>query len=214
MYEIQPTGELARLLEIYKQIGGIVDYVLIGGISLEQSVETSLVHRAAAPFTIETAAKRHPFFRGQQTSLRMEPDKAQGKPIDLDEFLAPGYYWVKIEDIPTFPYFSPEKKQSYLADPRIQRHGGLGYYSQNYHYAFSYPPYNDQGFAHHEEEWLFAAINQQLFQGLEETLSIYRWTTDWADYFKPGHEWWGSFLWTVYHPELEWVVGIAASASD
>lgn len=47
----------------------------------------------------------------------------------------------------------------------------------------------------------------------DETV-IYSWPTDWASYFEAGHEWWGSFLWTLGNPGDDRIVVLMASATD
>jgi hypothetical protein len=57
-------------------------------------------------------------------------------------------------------------------------------------------------------------INQLLFVKDMSVLTTYRWSTDWADYFKLGDEWWGSYLWAVFNVQTNLIVGIAASVTD
>lgn len=56
--------------------------------------------------------------------------------------------------------------------------------------------------------------NTALFADDWSRLEIVSWSTDWSPYFDAGHEWWGAFLWTVYVPAREWIVVVAASATD
>jgi len=62
-------------------------------------------------------------------------------------------------------------------------------------------------------EW-FATINGELLGGLHDDLIITQWTTDWSNWFDAGHEYWGSFFWTVRPPDRPWTVAITASTTD
>lgn len=59
----------------------------------------------------------------------------------------------------------------------------------------------------------FRRLCAALFGDLN-TLEIYSWPTDCSEYFDAGHEWWGSFFWTVYSPSKNWLVTITASTTD
>lgn len=79
----------------------------------------------------------------------------------------------------------------------------------NYRKAFLCPP--------HENNYTdtdFERVNHVLFPGGTDGLEVYRWTTDWSDYFNDGHEWWGTLCLTVYDKSLHRFVVIMASATD
>lgn len=79
----------------------------------------------------------------------------------------------------------------------------------NYRKAFLCPPhkntYNDAD---------FERVNNVLFPGGTDGLEVYRWTTDWSEYFDDGREWWGALCLTVYDKSLDRFVVIMASATD
>ena len=79
----------------------------------------------------------------------------------------------------------------------------------NYKKAFLCPPH---GCPYTESD--FDRINSSLFPNGTEELEVYRWTTDWSDYFDEGHEWWGTLCCTVYDRSLDRFVVILASATD
>ena len=79
----------------------------------------------------------------------------------------------------------------------------------NYRKAFLCPPH---GNAYTDED--FERVNAVLFPGGTESLEVYRWTTDWSEYFDEGHEWWGALCLTVYDKTLDRFVVIMASATD
>lgn len=79
----------------------------------------------------------------------------------------------------------------------------------NYRRAFLCPP--------HENPYTdsdFERVNAVLFPGGSDCLEVYRWTTDWSEYFDEGHEWWGALCLTVYDRSLDRFVVILASATD
>lgn len=224
LYEIYPTGLLATLLSTFKDVGGKIDYILTGGIPPEISADSYKLHKIAAGFTIETATTRYLRSKTKGPASRRDSENARGISITPTEFFAPGYIWIPIEEIATFPHFTSEEVASYQINWNVQLHKGIGYGFKNYHHAFSYPPYalaryDEQSNLLHrlredEREKLFSEINQELFGDDLEALTIYSWSTDWADYFNDGHIWWGSFLWTVYSAQTNLLVGVAASTSD
>ena len=79
----------------------------------------------------------------------------------------------------------------------------------NYRKAFLCPPH---GNSYTDRD--FERVNDVLFPGGTECLEVYRWTTDWSDYFDEGHEWWGALCLTVYDKSLDRFVVIMASATD
>ncbi|MBQ3866232.1 MAG: hypothetical protein II776_04965 [Clostridia bacterium] len=79
----------------------------------------------------------------------------------------------------------------------------------NYRNAFLCPPH---GSTYTDSD--FQRVNAVLFPGGTESLEVFRWTTDWSEYFDEGHEWWGALCLTVYDRTLERFVAILASATD
>ena len=79
----------------------------------------------------------------------------------------------------------------------------------NYRKAFLCPPH---GNSYTDSD--FEKINSVLFPGGTESLDVYRWTTDWSEYFDEGREWWGTLCLTIYDKTLERFVIIMASATD
>ncbi len=79
----------------------------------------------------------------------------------------------------------------------------------NYRTAFLCPPH---GNSYTDSD--FERVNAVLFPGGTESLEVYRWTTDWSEYFDEGHEWGGALCLTVYDSALDRFVVIMASATD
>lgn len=83
-----------------------------------------------------------------------------------------------------------------------------------YLHAFANPPHG-MGAEPAELTALREAILDELVGGLHPSLRIYQWSTDWAGYFDLGHEWWGSYLWTLENPaQVGRIAVIAASTTD
>ncbi|MBR4910371.1 MAG: hypothetical protein IKZ47_03490 [Clostridia bacterium] len=79
----------------------------------------------------------------------------------------------------------------------------------NYRKAFLCPPHGNS-----YTDGDFERVNAALFPGGTECLEVYRWATDWSEYFDEGHEWWGALCLTVYDKTLDRFVVIMASATD
>ena len=79
----------------------------------------------------------------------------------------------------------------------------------NYRGAFLHPPH---GTGYTDAD--FDRVNAALFPNGTDGLEVYKWTTDWSEYFDDGHEWWGALCLTVYDKTLERFVVILASATD
>lgn len=79
----------------------------------------------------------------------------------------------------------------------------------NYRKAFLSPPHGNS-----YTDGDFERVNAVLFPGGTECLEIYRWTTDWSEYFDEGHEWWGALCLTVYDKTLDRFIVLMASATD
>ena len=79
----------------------------------------------------------------------------------------------------------------------------------NFRTAFLYPPY-PVGYNGKD----FDRLNNALFPKGTDNLDIYKWSTDWSDYFDDGKEWWGTLCLTVYDKTLDRFAVITASATD
>ena len=79
----------------------------------------------------------------------------------------------------------------------------------NYRTAFLNPPHENN---YTDED--FDKINKCLFPNGTDCLEVFKWSTDWSDYFDDGHEWWGTLCLTVYDKSLDRFVIILASATD
>ena len=60
----------------------------------------------------------------------------------------------------------------------------------------------------------FKKVNEVLFPNGTDALDIYEWTTDWADYFDAGHEWYGACCWSIYDKAMNRYVVMLVSSTD
>ncbi len=79
----------------------------------------------------------------------------------------------------------------------------------SYRRAFLDPPHGN-GYGDSD----FDLINSVLFPNGTDGLEIYKWSSDWSDYFDEGHEWWGALCLTVYDRSLDRFAVIMASSTD
>ena len=79
----------------------------------------------------------------------------------------------------------------------------------NYRKAFLYPPH-ENGYTGMD----FVRVNNALFPNGTDALEVYRWSTDWSEYFDEGREWWGTLCISVYDKTMDRFVIIMASATD
>ena len=100
---------------------------------------------------------------------------------------------ITAEKIPAHALFAPEDRKGEL----------------NYRTAFLHPPHTNR---YTNED--FEKINKTLFPNGTDCLEVFKWSTDWSDYFDDGHEWWGTLCLTVYDNTLNRIVVIMASATD
>ena len=79
----------------------------------------------------------------------------------------------------------------------------------NFRTAFLYPPYP---VGHNDKD--FDRLINAIFPKGTDNLDIYKWSTDWSDYFDDGKEWWGTLCLTVYDKNLDRFAVIMAAATD
>ncbi|BCM90667.1 hypothetical protein IAD21_02524 [Abditibacteriota bacterium] len=124
---------------------------------------------------------------------------------------------------PPFPSIDEVKNNAHLSSEEVSPFYEDYEFTSGYAYALLDPPYGlnrrtawwrrKQPLLPLEIGTAFLRLCDALF-GARETLQIYDWPTDCSNYFEPGHEWWGSFFWTVYSPSKNWIVTIIASTTD
>ena len=81
--------------------------------------------------------------------------------------------------------------------------------TNSYYYMFLNPPHLTN---YNKDD--FIKINKILFPNGFNNLEIYKWSTDWSNYFLEGLEWWGTLCVSIYDRTLDRFVIILASATD
>jgi hypothetical protein len=142
-----------------------------------------------------------PFFevRTERPVLR----EKKGKP--LDDF----------EDCVSFSdyYYYDDIEETNIVKINHSTHE-KGFLVEGYAGAFLQPPHGFAGnWTNLEIGKFFLQFNRAFFGNIDK-LTIYSWPIDCSTYFDAGKEFWGSYFWTVYCPQKEWYIGIAASATD
>jgi hypothetical protein len=207
--ELVPSRHLAELLKVPDAI----EFVLFDTNRLNE-LSTGELHRLSAVSTVAVVAKR--MYRRSLWSITQDRDKVSGHPISLNEFLG--------------PYFDHTNQQLRLNTKEINLlpvQPASGAKDGHTCGAFTPPQFETYGYAdsffktphglrasNDEIQSTFAEISGFLFGQFAVPLEIYTWSTDWSNYFDPGHEWWGAFLWTVHNREQHLMIGLAASATD
>ena len=194
------TGDAKVALATYHKGGGAVQYFLGDPERSDHEVVDAVMFKLRKSFP--------------KQKMTYDIEKARTQPVTLKQFVGRGY------DFKTKQLVSLWKVSE---DGRSASLGGTGmlglehdYVTDAYAQAFSEPPYGlfgDLAGLRRGSE-LFVTINNELLGGLHNGLPINQWSTDWSSYFDAGHEWWGSFLWTIRPPDRDWVVVITASTTD
>lgn len=139
--------------------------------------------------------------RAACTAINADSSNATAERISIQKFVGRGYDFERKRLLPhSWENGSPP---------------GSIFVTDAYAEAFENPPYSIPA-GIEKLRVLFEGINRELFggEGLSDELEIMQWSTDWASFFEPGHEWWGSFLWTIKTAHRPWMVVIAASTTD
>jgi hypothetical protein len=105
-----------------------------------------------------------------------------------------------------------ERAKSMAGTPMDSEEFLKGSEEQGLAYALLEQPHGLQ-LAMPEQKKLFDHLVRGLL-GEQGILTIYGWPTDWSNYFDAGHEWWGSFLWSVARAERRDILVIAISTTD
>ena len=186
---LRMTPDVADVLTSYDRAHGFTEYVLVDAeLSDLQAVEAALLQLR---------------IRARPSWVDFDIEKAEAVSITLEQFVGRGYD------------FDTGRLVSARQEPLLGC--GDSSFTDAYAEAFSEAPHGislqNPRVAERCIEW-FAFLNRELLGGLTQDLEIMQWTTDWSSWFDAGHEWWGSFMWSVRPPDRNWTVIIAASATD
>lgn len=187
---IFPHVGLNFLYPRYRAAGGVMDFLAFLPEAADP-VDAEALHRAAAIAAIESLTGAMNFHA--ITCLKRGYLETLPEPWALEPERAVG---TKIR----WRQFTGEEE----GDP----HAGNSFTA-----LFAYPPHG-LGLKEEEIELLLETSFRELMPALDVEPVVYSWTTDWADYFKDGLEWWGAALWTIGCDHGGAVIVIAVSATD
>ena len=228
MDALSDRPDIDALLARYEEMGGVAEHAILKrGILQPRNMET---HRQAALRTLEflgqradkgyerlvqlEAYKHHP--RDQYFRVEFQPERLSGHEISLTAFLGP--YFRLLCSCHSMPQEGSKMRcEIEYADllskiaPLYTAETGSG--PEGYAHAFATSAH---GLDATEEDIaaLFFSVAGALFCGFHCPLTIFEWSTDCSNYFDAGHEWWGSYFWTVGPEGAAYIVGIAASTTD
>ncbi len=185
MYELE-NDEFYKFIENYKH--NVIDFCILKD-NEPYSGENS--HRKALSFAIRKFSESD-----DESSFGYDIDLAASVSISPAELLA--------LPVPLSEKVLRRSNGTVKKIYNIRTDGGEIPYWQ----AFMFSPY---GINETED---FIKVNSKLFNAGSDHLEVLKWSTDWAEYFDDGREWWGNLCVTVYDRLLDRYVVIMASATD
>lgn len=146
-----------------------------------------------------------------------------GVKISAEQFLGFEYDWnnkklliggTKISK--WFHYDSEEKEENAMDVTSLQRSYWEKYGDKHgkFLYAMMYPPMGSIPGKTIFEKGSTVHAFLDFFFGDVTAITVYAWNNECSIIFEAGHEWWGSYFWTVYNPEKDWYVSVIASETD
>lgn len=216
MPPLLPPSDVKAALDEFNSWGAVVEHYLFVAPTMTDIHAHQLTARAGLNAALQTVDASRLI---TENSLRWTPQQFFGPcyEVDTDVLLMRGesndfinYYFREGQQESRATAISP----SYLENifPPDTQWSAVGYAQALFEppyrlYKRIGPPTNREVAA------AFRRLCDALFGDLT-TLEIYQWPTDCSNYFDAGHEWWGSFFWTVYAPSKNWIVTILASSTD
>jgi hypothetical protein len=190
--------ELESLLARFDAAGGVLDYVFL---EPQEGGSPYACHRAAVLAGMAEVDRRLEHRADRDAAAHVPPDtvprvrwdeaRLTGEPVSFARFWG-------TDDVEVRP---------------TGNRAGIIPDVDGYKTAFFLPPYGLHGSPSELAE-LFARINQYLLGAEPQRAEIFSWSTDWANYFESGHEWWGAFCWTVRPADSRRLTVVLASATD
>jgi hypothetical protein len=191
-----------KLIKKLRDNGVVLDYVILQNEADNHSINT---HKLAAVESMSIIAKRCDDYALHAIAVNPLCKKMKRKDFPVicwnDKKLTPTHYSVE-------QFFARPADSYYLSKPIVKsRAWELKQYAE-YALAFLEPPYGNKYVV---SDW--EMLNRVLFSS-PSNLDIYKWSSDWSNYFDDGLEWWGAFYWTVYDLLTDCFVVIGGSATD
>lgn len=143
---------------------------------------------------------------------------AQGQPISPQGELID---WLRFCGPMPRPYRVPAAcgGLSHRWSLRLPENGG----ESGFFYALFMPPHDlrtpagEAAITHMLKDWrtrYFGELLHVQHMADAQALRVVRWSTDWSNYFEPGHEWWGAFCWTLHDSRSGQITVIKAASTD
>lgn len=232
---MHPDPQYADLYQRLDAIGCVVHFT---SFELGEADGTqAAIHRAVALRTLEAERdridrdfaqlllrpgyehhQRADFFRVQIDADRLGP----GERISRDHFLGPGCDLAGRRVLQKGQ--SSRHRNDLFWGGDVEAPGNIvkADLGENFTYAFLEPPhrlsrsYPDGGprLTNLDKQAIYFETIDRLFGGLPDDCVIFRWSDDASNYFDDGKEWWGTFFYTVYAPQIARMVGVVASTTD
>lgn len=185
-----------RLIDKYKREGVAAEYVI-----LQYDNSDTDLHRTAAIAGMKVIEGRW-----EQYVARIRREHPDYKRSQFRTFS-----W-ELSELRGTPYpaqmLYTEPDEYYESRPKVTNRAFGWSEDQIYAYVFLEPPYGNKLLT---SDW--RKLNNLLFSA-PEYLDVVKWSTNWCNYFDDGHEWWGSYYWTIYDRRQDLYIVIAASATD
>ena len=234
---LELTDDQQRILNQLSSWGGVLDFGFFA--TSDELGATEDDHREAIKLTFSKLRSDLEHY-ADKTSVERGIDRSKFFSIKFDEasistlaptrssweqFLGPRYDFQRdgllvhgIEGhFNSLFFYQDEEREENIVEPMDEddaSDAGLAY-------AFSDPPYPLRSNKQVKSPRLSLKERGELFDELlnkvlsvSEESTVYRWPTDWSNYFDAGNEWWGTFLWTLANQGDGRVVVIAASSTD
>lgn len=197
MRVVEPNAALRDLLARYDAAGGVVDHVLVAAPEGGSPPQVTHHQQAAVAALEALRSRREAPPSTWRLQIRGEPSMPHS--VTVTEFLG--------------PYYDLSARRLVHSHSDGVKQGADEFTTHGYADAFADPPYSLR-LDFQQTSALFDSITDALFGGLTPDLDIQKWSTDWANYFDPGLDWWGAFLWTVFSPKRRHIVVVAAASTD
>lgn len=208
MHETEQSAEQKTVLKHFSDAGGVVDFAFFDCTEKTENVQSESTHREAVVAAMFVLQQRYGAYT-KFTSLNPRIWKEAVWRIQVDSSRSGNLQGKRIS------------KMEFLGNGCDHERGGLvGEWGSSwlnefsgFAYAFASTPHPLRVKGQQLND-LFEQVKSFVLGGVTDESIIYAWPTDWSSYFDAGHEWWGSFLWSLGHLTTGRIVVIAASTTD